>query len=445
MTAPALVLEERTSWGRVVRAPHHVLRPRFGTEVEAALRAARSQGLSALGYGLGRSYGDSNLNPDGALIDMAGLDRLIAFDPHTGVLRADAGVSLSAILRFSVPKGWFLPTTPGSRFVTLGGAIANDVHGKNHHTAGAFGAHVRRFGLVRSDRGVVEVDPAGEPELFAATIGGLGLTGLLVWAEIQLVRVPSAFVDVETTAFGHVDQFFELAAGAEARFEHTVSWIDCTAGGARLGRGLFAAGNWSAEGGGARHDDRTAAVLPIDAPEFALNPLTLRAFNALYYARGKSAPTRARQHYGAYFYPLDAIRGWNRLYGRKGFYQYQSVVPPAAARDATVEMLKAIAKSGQGSFLAVLKTFGPRPSPGLLSFPREGATLALDFANRGKALSRLFARLDAIVCEAGGRLYPAKDGRMPADMFRSGYGQLDRFAASVDPAFSSSFWRRVSA
>ena len=435
----------RRSWGRVERGPQYVASPAFLEEAALLLQRATDAGLSVLAGGLGRSYGDSALNLGHAVIDTTRLDRVIAFDCDRGVLRAEAGLSLSETVRRVLPHGWFLPTTPGTRFVTLGGAVANDVHGKNHHQAGAFGCSVRRLGLIRSDRGLIELSPAEEPELFAATIGGLGLTGLIAWVEIQLAPVRSAYLDQETVAFPDLDGFFALSRESETAFEHTVAWVDCTRAGQRLGRGVFNRALWRNDGRLDTHDDERMLTLPVDLPNFALNPITLKLFNEQLYLRApKGRPARSAQHYVPVFYPLDVVGRWNRLYGSRGFFQYQCQIPPDCSRDAVRELLQTIAKSGEGSFLAVLKTFGEKRSPGLLSFPSPGVTLALDFANKGDETYALLSRLDDITAAAGGRLYPAKDGRIPPAMFRAGYSNWERFSWSVDPAFSSSFWRRVN-
>lgn len=432
-----------TSWGRVKRLRTACARPTFIDQLPAVMRSAASASLLAVG--LGRSYGDSGLNGGGAIVDMSALDHVVGFDPTTGVLRAEAGLSLSEMLRIVVPHGWFLPTTPGTRFVTLGGAVANDVHGKNHHAAGTLGCHVRRIGLHRSDAGLVEISPQDTPELFAATVAGLGLTGLIAWVELQLTRVPSSFVTAETLPFRGYVEFAALARDSAERFEHTVAWIDCTTGhDGKSTRGLFNRANWLTDGLYQSHNDRSKAALPLELPGFAINQLSLKAFNTLYFNAGAMSSGLKRVHYAPFFYPLDAIRNWNRAYGRAGFYQYQCVVPTSAADAAVPAMLGEIARSGQGSCLAVLKTFGDRPSPGMLSFPAEGTTLALDFPNRKAETHRLFERLDAIVGEAHGRLYPAKDGRMPAPLFRAGYAALDRFTPHVDPNFKSDFWRRMN-
>lgn len=433
-----------TSWGRVVRARHYIARPRFADQIGAALADAADSQRTALPVGLGRSYGDSNLNPEGALIDLSGVDRFISFDAERGVLRAEAGVSLSEILKLVVPHGWFLPTTPGTRFVTLGGAIANDLHGKNHESAGSFGRWVRRIGLIRSDRGALELAADLDPDLFAATIGGLGLTGVIAWAELQLTRIASVSIDEETLLFDGLSDFFDIAEASAGRFEYNVAWIDCTATGEHVGRGYFTRGNVAPSGPLTAHSDRRALSIGADGAAQLFNPLFLRGANAAIRALQQMKGRRRRVHYASHLFPLDSIGSWNRLYGRGGFYQYQCVVP-ASGRSAIGELLQVIAEDGAGSFLAVLKSFGSLQSPGLLSFPMPGVTLAMDFVNAGARTLSLFARMDEIVAAAGGRLYCAKDGRIPAHMFQAGYPRWRQFAAHVDAALSSSFWRRVSA
>ncbi len=441
MTAAFLTSDAIASWGRVVRAPHRVARPRFADELPALVRSL-SPDDPALPVGLRRSYGDSNLNPDGRLIDMTGLDRVISFDLTTGVMRAEAGLSLSQALQLLVPAGWFLPTTPGTRFVTLGGAVANDVHGKNHHAAGSFGASVTRLKLLRTDGSANELVP-GDP-LFHATIGGLGLTGVIVWVEFRAVRIPSTDLDAQDAEFSHVQDYFERAAEAHTRFEHTMAWIDCLSGGARLGRGVLSMANWRPHGDLVPHREDPKLAMPMDAPGFALNSLSVRTFNSIRHElkRMRAGPYVA--HYEPFLYPLDGIANWNRLYGRDGFFQYQCVLPPATAREGIIELLKVIAASGQASFLAVLKDFGAHPAAGLMSFPMEGTTLALDFRNLGERTLSLMADLDSIVLSAGGRLYPAKDGRISPAMFAAGFPKLQDFRAQLDPGLTSAFWRRVS-
>ncbi|TRL35332.1 FAD-binding oxidoreductase [Rhizobium straminoryzae] len=432
------------SWGGVLKAPHHVARPGWRSELSRLVLSGRQQGYRLLACGLRRSYGDSGLNPHEGLIDMTGLDRMITLDPATRRIRVEAGASFDAILQVIVRQGLFLPVTPGTRFVTVGGAIANDVHGKNHHRHGTIGRWVRRLGLLRSDGLELDLAPDDPSGLFQATIGGLGLTGVITWAEIELMPIASAMMDVENIPFGKLDEFFTLAADSEDAFDYTVSWIDCLSGGERLGRGIFTRGNHAGTGSILPDRGNTLLTMPVNLPGLAMNRYSISAFNALYVWNGRRKSGTARTGLHPFFYPLDSIGRWNRMYGRNGMYQYQSVVPAAVQKEATHDMLKAISASGQGSFLAVLKTFGDVASPGLLSFPAPGTTLALDFPNRGDVTLKLMGRLDAIVREAGGRLYPAKDGRMSAAMFQAGYPAWQEFAKYVDAGFSSHFWKRVS-
>jgi len=400
-----------------------------------------------LPFGAGRSYGDSCLNTGGILLGTSALDRFIAFDREAGLLTCEAGVTLASIIELALPHGWFLPVTPGTKFVTLGGAIANDVHGKNHHVEGTLGCHVVSFELLTSD-GARRICSASEnADLFAATIGGLGLTGLVTSATIQLKRVASPFLSGTSTKFDNLDAFFELSAAAAGTHEYTVSWIDCLSSGLALGRGIFMAASQASaeevEAAGAKVPRSLPLFVPIMPPISMVNQLTLKPFNWAYYHRQRARQVTRLWHYNGFHYPLDAIAHWNRIYGPKGFLQYQCVVPTADQEVVSRALLEEISRSGQGSFLVVFKTFGAKVSPGLLSFPMEGATLALDFPIRGPSTFALLDRLDAIVVEAGGRIYPAKDARMSGETFRRGYPQLEEFMKFVDPQFSSSFERRV--
>jgi FAD/FMN-containing dehydrogenase len=426
------------SWGRLGYGPSEIAEL---DDPAAAVRRIASAGAPGLAYGNGRSYGDVCLNPGGRLWRTRRLDRFIAFDASTGVLRCEAGVLLQEVARLALPQGWFLPVTPGTQFVTIGGAIANDVHGKNHHRTGTFGCHVRRLTLARTDGSVVACGGGERAALFNATVGGLGLTGVILDAELQLRRVPGPCLEVETVAFGGLDAFFELSACAEATHEYTVAWIDCAARGPALGRGVFLRANHAA-GGSAAAPARPQRMF-LTPPVSLVNAASLRAFNRAYFALHRRRQGRSLQHYVPYFYPLDRVLEWNRLYGPRGFYQYQSVVPAGCAREATRAMLEAIARAGTGSFLAVLKAFGAVESPGLLSFPMHGTTLALDFPNLGERTEALFERLDAIVREAGGRLYPAKDARMPRALFTAGYPRLAEFLPHRDPGIDSAMARRL--
>ena len=426
-----------SSWGRLGSWPHDL---RALTDRDAV--AARFEGAPpGIAHGMGRSYGDVCLNPGGAAWLTAGLDRFIAFDPATGRLGCEAGVRLEQVQRFAVPRGWMLPVTPGTWMATVGGAIANDVHGKNHHVHGTFGEHVLGLTLVRSDGEVIDCGPGDPAGWFAATVGGLGLTGVIVRAELQLRPVPGPWIDTETLPYASLDAFFDLADASEAGWEYTVSWIDCLAG--ARGRGLFIRGNHSADGGSRPEPAERMRSMPAVPPFSLVNRASLRLFNAAYFHLNRLRAGRRPAHYRPFFYPLDGLAHWNRMYGPRGFFQHQCVIPRPARREAIAAILDAIARSGEGSFLAVLKTFGDRPPAGLLSFPMAGVTLALDFPNRGERTARPLDRLDAIVRDAGGRIYPAKDARMSRETFEAGYPRLREFAAYRDPRLGSAMSRRL--
>lgn len=424
------------SWGRYPRVKQRAIAIGWRDEAESALGHG-----PILAHGLGRSYGDSCLNEGGTLLLTRGLSRFLAFDPETGLLRCEAGVSLAEILEFAVPRGFFLPVTPGTKFVTVGGAIANDVHGKNHHADGTFGRFVRRFELLRSDGRRLICSPDENETYFQATIGGLGLTGFITWAEVQLRRVPGPLILQESLKLRSLDDFFRINEASERDWLYTVAWIDCLARGRKLGRGIYYRGNHlpSSERRTSRPRGPRLNV-PFDAPDFLLGETGVRLFNFLYYWRQLRSKKLSTTHYEPFFYPLDAIGQWNRIYGKRGLLQWQCVVPDP---DVVVRLLETISRSRQGSFLVVLKTFGPLPSPGMLSFPRPGITLALDFPNLGERTFALLDRLDALVAESGGALYPAKDARMSPELFAHSFSRLGEFTPLVDPAFSSSFWRRV--
>ena len=332
-------------------------------------------------YGNGRSYGDSCLAASDHLLQTRGLNRFIAADWQRGIIRVEAGVTLEEILRVCVARGWFLPVTPGTKYVTLGGALANDVHGKNHHVRGTFGMHVTRFALLRSDRGLIECSAQENTELFAATIGGLGLTGIIAWLELQLLPVRSSAIDAINFRFANLNEFFDLSEQYDSAHEYSVAWVDCLSSGNALGRGHFTVGDHAVDGG-LELPARRQLAMPFTPPLSLVNALSLRAFNHVYYHRQRERERRYRSDCDSFFYPLDAIAHWNRMYGPRGFQQYQCVIPHANARNAIPELLRAIAAHNAGSFLAVLKRCGDKASPGLLSFPLPGVSLALDFPQR---------------------------------------------------------------
>ena len=416
-----------SGWGRYPRADCRVLAPRG----EAELRAVLAQETSLIARGNGRSYGDPALNPR-ATLTLRQTDRLLGFDPATGMLEAEAGVLLPDIIETFLPRGWFVPVTPGTKFVTLGGMIAADVHGKNHHCAGSFGDHVESLELMLADGRLLRCSPTENRELFDATRGGMGLTGVIRSVRIRMLKVESAWIRQETLKTRNLAQTmdgFEASRG----WTYSVAWIDCLAVGKKLGRALLYRGEH------ARPEElatdkraqpfavppRRPKTVPFDFPGFALNRWSVTAFNALYYAMGRSGT--AIVDYDSYFYPLDAMQDWNRIYGRGGFVQYQCVLPKAASREGLVDMLGRVARAGNGSFLSVLKLLGPGRC--MLSFPLEGYTLALDFPATPQTFA-LLRELDAIVAAHGGRVYLAKDARTDAAALRKGYDGLDAFEAA---------------
>ena len=422
-----------SSWGRLNAEPHCVVRLR-----QADLLPLTG-GLKGLPFGNGRSYGDVCLNPEGILWDSKGLDHFSAFDTNTGVLTCEAGLLLRDIQRVFVPKGWILPVVPGTQLVTVGGAIANDIHGKNHHVLGSFGDHVLGLRLLRTDGQVINCGPQEQHPWFRATVGGMGLTGVITHASIQLRRIQGPWLEAENVPFKQLDEFFQLADDSETGWEHTVSWIDCLN---TQGRGVFMRANHVAAQGGSPPGGAGLSI-PLVPPLSLVNQLTLRPFNLAYYHFQVRKQERVLVHYEPFFHPLDNVHNWNRIYGPRGFYQYQSAVPREGGKEAVTAMLRAISRTGEGSFLAVLKTFGNRQPVGMMSFPMPGVTLALDFPNKGEKTLALMCTLDDIVRDVGGRIYAAKDSRMPRDLFESGYPELSEFLNYRDPGISSEMSRRL--
>ena len=402
------------------------------------------QGKNFLPRGLGRSYGDVCVNDGGTLLHTFCRDRLLAFDEVTSVLTCEAGASLSDIAQTMLPRGWFLPVVPGTRFVTVGGAIANDVHGKNHHVAGTFGRFVTSCALYRTDWASTQ-NVESTDTMMRSVIGGLGLTGLIREASLQLKRVPGPGIEQEARLFGGdgtIDDYLALDAQSQ-QWEYTVGWIDTLD---RDLRGVFFRGKHCAGPDAWLAPESARLTMPVDAPRWLLGRWSAKTFNALYY-RAIAMRTASRQTIPLwqFFFPLDTVNGWNRAYGKRGFVQYQFVVPTAAAREAVPRILAHLREANVASYLAVIKTFGDLPSPGLMSFPMAGTTVALDIPAPSLHDLRALDRADAMVADAGGRVYPAKDRRMSATMFQRFFPQWRELEAARDPALSSSFWRRVTA
>jgi len=431
------------SWGHYPHAPQSGHPLAWRDAIDAELRRTSVRFGTTLAFGNGRSYGDSCLAATDHVLHMRGVSRFISADWTTGVVRAEAGVTLGEVLSAAVPRGWMLPVTPGTQFVTLGGAVANDVHGKNHHVRGTFGRHLRRFSLLRSDRAPAECAPGEHADLFCATIGGLGLTGVIEWVEIQLMPVRSSRIATTSIRFDNLDGFFALSDELDSQHEYGVAWVDCLARGASLGRGIYMCGDHAQDGELTLPAPRVRSM-PFALPLSLINRYTLKPFNALYYHRQRHRTAHATVDLNGFLYPLDSILHWNRIYGRQGFQQHQCVLPETSARDALHAILAAISHSGSGSFLAVLKRCGALASPGLLSFPMPGVSLALDFPQHARRNDALFATLDAIVSEAGGRQYPAKDAHMSGACFRAAYPAWQQLERQRDPALMSRFWKRTT-
>lgn len=422
-----------SSWGRLSSDSHdaHFINNRLDFKLEGGIK-------SHLAYGMGRSYGDVCLNPEGQLLVTKEMDRFISFDESSGVLVCESGVLIKDVNRLSMPRGWMLPVTPGTQLITIGGALANDVHGKNHTRYGTFGNHVRKITLKRTDGELIECSREVNSGLFFATVGGIGLTGIILTVEIQLYPSSSPWLTSEKISYGSVSEFFQLAKASESDWEHTVSWFDCQSG----GRGIFTRGNYVKESTYLQSPKSSRKKVPA-IPISLVNNLSVTLFNKIYYASARYSSGKHIEHYENFLYPLDGVENWNNIYGPRGFYQYQCVLPRDTGEDGIKCLLKEISKSGLGSFLSVLKTFGDIDSVGILSFAQPGVTLALDFLNRSPDVELLFERLDKVVLEARGRLYLAKDARMAKAFFEATYPKIDNFLAYRDPGISSSMSRRL--
>jgi decaprenylphospho-beta-D-ribofuranose 2-oxidase len=440
-----------SGWGRYPVCEAEVYRPERLAELSEIVRSAER---AILARGAGRAYGDAAINDreSGRVIDLTRLNRMLGFDPHSGILRCEAGVTIAEIIDTFLPRGFFVPVTPGTKWVTVGGSIAADVHGKNHHRDSSLSAHVNAIELMIASAERIRCSREENADLFWATMGGMGLTGVIVEVEIRLIPVESRYVDSETLRAANADAALEAIERGDERYRYSVAWIDCAATGAGLGRSVINFGNF------ARREELDPqrrqqplviaplmrAWLPFDLPAITLNRLTIRGFNLALFATHKRRNRRLVDH-DTFFFPLDAIRSWNRLYGRRGFVQYQCVWPSGQARQGLIETIEAIARAGRGSFLTVLKKFGPQE--GMLSFPMAGYTLALDFPV-DDGLFDFVDQLDAMVLKRGGRVYLAKDARMKSETMHAMYPSLGKWReikGSVDSkgVFSSSLSRRL--
>ncbi|HLD65983.1 MAG TPA: FAD-binding oxidoreductase [Pseudomonas sp.] len=406
-------------WGRYPTVEARLHNP-FTLSAATGLLGAEG---SLIGRGMGRSYGDSALHD--RVLGTQQLRHLLAFDPHRGTLRCQAGATLDQLLEVLVPRGWFLPVTPGTRFVSVGGAVASDVHGKNHHLHGCFSEFVDELLLGLADGSLLTCSRSEHPDLFHATCGGMGLTGLILEVSLRLTPIRSAHIAQTTFKAANLEEVLHLFETQQHR-TYSVAWIDCLASGANLGRSLLMVGE-HAGGGGLQLPTKRTLSVPLEMPAALLNRASVQAFNSLYYQRVRQAKSKQRVDYQSFFYPLDGIGQWNRLYGRQGFLQYQFVIPKAAGLAGMRSILSRIAASHRGSFLAVLKAFGEQ-NHNPLSFPLEGYTLALDF-KYDSALLPLLDELDARVLEQGGRIYLTKDARMSEQTFKRSYPAWEQLQA----------------
>lgn len=437
-----------SGWGRYPVQECYVYRPEKRRGVSNILASA--QDSTYLARGLGRSYGDAALNAHGGVIDMSRLNRMLAFDPETGVLECEAGVSFADILEVFVPRGFFLPVLTGTKFVTIGGAIANDVHGKNHHKDGTFSRFVEEFTLLTGSNDVITCSPTQNSDIFWATVGGIGLTGVILTARIRLRAVESAYVQVDYTRMPNIDAALAAFADSDENYLYSVAWVDCLATGKSLGRSVLMRGNHAPRNAVPAGKDplslkpKLQKSVPTDFPQFVLNPLAIRTFNTLFYGIYRSTQWKLVD-YDTYFCPLDSIHHWNRMYGKRGFGQYQVTLPLDGGR-GLIDLLERLSRSRCASFLAVLKRMGPA-GQGLLSFPFEGYTLTLDIPMRHDLVGFL-RELDRHVLEYGGRLYCAKDMAALPETYAAMYPRLDEFReikAKLDPhgRISSSMARRL--
>lgn len=411
-----------TNWGNypVIDATVH-----SPSTIEEAKKVVLSSN-EIIARGLGRCYGDSSLNH--TILSTLRLNHILEFDEQTGIITCEAGVSLAEILEAFVPRGWFLPVTPGTKFVTVGGAIASDVHGKNHHVAGSFSNHVHSIKILLSDGSIVSCSKTEQPDLFWATCGGMGLTGVILEATFQLKKIQTAYIRQRIIKVRNIDEAVEQFEKNQ-HWTYSMAWIDCLSVDKQLGRSAVILGE-HATTDEIRHrfsdplkpKRHFSASVPIFFPDFVLNTFSVKLFNFARYSTYISGDSFV--DYEPFFYPLDAILEWNKIYGKRGFTQYQFVIPKSNSTEGLKYILQRIAESGEGSFLAVLKLFGKQE--GILSFPQEGYTLALDFPLTQNALS-LFNELDYLVTQLGGRLYLTKDVRMKKEIFEKGYKNSSLF------------------
>tara|TARA_B110000483_G_C18170664_1_gene533135 strand:+ start:421 stop:1734 length:1314 start_codon:yes stop_codon:yes gene_type:complete len=431
---------KRLSWGRSKHQISKVFKPNNKNEIIDFLSKRKEK--SFLSIGLMRSYGDSCLNKNGSLIDMSNINQVKEFDKKNGIIRVQSGISLDDLLKFIVPHGWYIQTSPGTKFVTVAGAICNDIHGKNHHKFGSFCNSINKIMILRSSGEVIDITEKEDP-LFKATSGGLGLTGIILEVEIQLTKISSSYLDVETIPFNNLEEFFKLERESVNDYEFTVSWIDLTNKGTSFSKGIFQRANWKKDSIFKKHTSSMLKV-PFSLGINLVQESLIKIFNKVYFLIALKRKSSQKIHYSSFFYPLDFLGGWNKLYGRKGFCQYQLVFPPDVSLAGLNEIFESLKRNKFMPRLCVLKTFGSIKSHGYLSFPMEGTTLTMDFPYQENKVKKLFSEFSLIVSKFNGKIYPAKDINIDKQNFKKYFKDIDMLSKFKDPNIESDFWKRVS-
>lgn len=431
------------SWGKYPYFPQIAKSIYWPEEITSSIKDINNTGINTLlPYGKGRSYGDSCLADSDHVLNMEGMNRILSFNSKTGVISVQAGLTIKELISITLPLGWFMPVTPGTKYITLGGAVANDIHGKNHHIVGTFGQYIKKIVLFRSNEGVIECSMSVQKNLFQATIGGLGLTGIILSIDFQLKKISSNSIQQNVIKFNSLEEYFNLSESKKIEDEYEVAWIDCITKGKYRGRGHFISGKHCNHGSLNVAEDNKLKI-PLTPPFSLINSFSLSIFNEIYFHKQYKKNISSLINYNKFFYPLDFLGNWNNLYGKCGFQQYQCVIPKQDQKKVLTNIMEEISQTNTGSFLAVLKKFGNIKSPGLLSFPMEGVSLALDFPQKSIENKKLFLRLDSLLNEVGGRLYPAKDAHMSAKYFKEAYPDWYKVEKLRDSKLLSKFWKRV--
>jgi len=424
-----------SSWGNTIQKSYLSF-----TELTNDSQELNQEKKSFLVFGNGRSYGDVCFGKDSIIITK-NFNSIKSFDENQGSITCQSGLILYDLFKEIIPKGWFLPVVPGTQFITIGGAVANDIHGKNHHKKGSFGNHITEIKVKNSRNEVIVCSKIKNPELFKSTIGGLGLTGIILEVTLELRKISTTNISQNITPFYTFNEYLEINRRLESEYEYTVAWVDLNNKKVGL-KGIFISGNHSEEGDNLKYKQRRISLFPVTPTFSFVNNLSVSILNKLYFYKNKNIKNSVVK-INKFFFPLDVLHDWNKGYGRKGFLQYQFVLPLDRIQESVEKIHKNIIKSKIKPSLSILKTFGDIPPEGYLSFPREGVSFAIDFPNRGKKLLSLLNDLDNVIYEYGGALYPAKDIRMSSKMFKFSFPSLSKFIMFKDPKINSLFFDRV--